>query len=324
MSDQSVLAGKKHLITGGAGLIGSHIADLLVGEEAGEIVILDDFSRGTMKNLEGAVGSGRINVLRGDIRDEGFVKEAMAGVDTVFHQAAIRITLCAQEPRLAHDVLSTGTYNVLEAARDSGVRKIVAASSASVYGQAVDFPTTEEHHPYANRTFYGAAKVYLEGMLRAFNDVHELDYVALRYFNVYGPRMDTHGKYTEVLVRWMERIEDGQPPLIFGDGNQTMDFVFVEDVARANVLAAKAAASDVALNVATGLETSLKELAASLAEVMGSDLAPEYGPERKVNPVARRLAEVETAREAIGFEASVSLAEGLGRLVDWWRRVGLA
>ena len=164
----------------------------------------------------------------------------MAGIDLVFHQAAIRITQCAEEPRLALEVLVDGTFNVLEAAVAAGVRKVVAASSASVYGLADEFPTTERHHPYANDTLYGAAKVFNEGMLRSFHAMYGLDYVALRYFNVYGPRMDVHGLYTEVLIRWMERIEAGQPPLILGDGTQTMDFVFTDDIARANLLAADA------------------------------------------------------------------------------------
>src|SRR6476619_5847838 len=176
----------------------------------------------------------------------------MDGVDVVFHLAAIRITQCAEEPRLALEVLVDGTYNVFEAAVDACVRRVVASSSASVYGLAETFPTPEDHHPYANDTFYGAAKVFNEGMLRSFRAMHGLDYVALRYFNVYGPRMDVHGLYTEVLVRWMERIDDGLPPLIFGDGRQTMDFVFTADIARANVLAARSPVVEGVYNVASG------------------------------------------------------------------------
>ncbi|HEY6531320.1 MAG TPA: NAD-dependent epimerase/dehydratase family protein, partial [Acidimicrobiales bacterium] len=185
-------------------------------------------------------------------------------------------------------------------------------------GMAEDFPTTERHHPYDNRTLYGAAKLFNEGLLRTFHDMNDLDYVALRYFNVYGPRMDIHGVYTEVLVRWMERIVAGQSPLILGDGTQTMDFVFVEDIARANIAAAKASVTDRVYNVGTGLETSLLQLAEALLEVMGSDLALEFGPERKVNAVPRRKASVAAARNDLGFEASVSLHDGLERLVAWW------
>ena len=243
----------------------------------------------------------------------------MSGVDLLFHQAAIRITQCAEEPRLALEVLVEGTFNVLEAAVQAKVKKVVAASSASVYGLAEEFPTTEKHHPYNNRTLYGAAKAFDEGLLRSFNEMYGLDYVALRYFNVYGPRMDIYGAYTEVLIRWMDRIAAGQPPLIFGDGKQTMDFVYVEDIARANILAAQSKVTDQVFNVASGVETSLNDLAAALARVMGAELRPEFGPERKVNPVPRRLADVSKARSLLGFETTVSLEEGLRRLVEWWR-----
>jgi UDP-glucose 4-epimerase len=233
--------------------------------------------------------------------------------------AALRITACAAEPREAFHVMCEGTYNVVEAAQRAGVQKVVAASTASIYGLADAFPTTEAHHPYNNRTWYGASKVMLEGLLRSFNDMYGLPYVALRYFNVYGPRMDIHGKYTEVLIRWMERIDAGQPPLILGDGTQTMDFVYVEDIARANVLALASDVSDEVFNVASGVETSLNDLAASLSRVMGVSIPPEYGPPRAVNPVPRRLASTEKARRMLGFEAQVPLEDGLSRLVAWWR-----
>jgi UDP-glucose 4-epimerase len=215
--------------------------------------------------------------------------------------------------------MCAGTYNVVEAAQRARVRRVVAASTASVYGMAERFPTAEDHHPYNNRTWYGASKVMLEGLLRSFNDMHGLPYVALRYFNVYGPRMDIHGKYTEVLIRWMERIAANQPPLIFGDGAQTMDFIYAEDIARANLLAAQADVTDEVFNIASGVETSLNDLATTLLKVLESDLQPEYGPERKVNPVPRRLARVAKARDLLGFEAHVHLEEGLRRLVAWWQ-----
>jgi len=208
---------------------------------------------------------------------------------------------------------------VAEAAVEAGVRKVVAASSASVYGLAEVFPTKEDHHPYDNTTIYGACKVFNEGVFRSFHEMSGLDYVMLRYFNVYGARMDVHGVYTEVLVRWMERIAAGEPPLILGDGTQTMDFVYVTDIAHANLLAAKASATDRVYNIASGVETSLNELAEALLEVMGSDLKPEYGPARKVNAVTRRLADVDAARRDLGFSAEVDLKQGLVHLVDWWR-----
>lgn len=307
------------LITGGAGLVGSHIADLLVEEGTSEVVVLDNFVRGRRENLASAVASGRVSVLEGDIRDRARVAEAMRGIDVLFHQAAIRITQCAEEPRLALEVLVDGTFNVLEEAVKAKVKKVVAASSASVYGLAEEFPTPESHHPYSNRTLYGASKVFNEALLRSFHDMYGLDYVALRYFNVYGSRMDIHGAYTEVLIRWVERIADGRPPLILGDGPQTMDLIHVRDIARANLLAARAKVTDEVFNVASGVETSLKDLADTLLKVMGSPLRPEFGPERKVNPVSRRLADVSKAKRLLGFEASIPLEEGLRELVFWWQ-----
>lgn len=310
---------KRVLITGGAGLIGSHIADLLVKEEDPEILVLDNFVRGRRENLVWAAAHGRVRIVEGDIRDSALLLALMRDVDTVFHQAAIRITQCAEEPRLALEVLIDGTFNVLEAAVKAKVRKVVAASSASVYGLAEEFPTRENHHPYNNRTLYGAAKAFNEGLLRSFHEMYGLDYVALRYFNVYGPRMDVHGAYTEVLIRWMDNIAAGRPPLVLGNGAQTMDFVYVEDIARANVLAARSDVTDAVFNVASGRETSLNELARTLLEVMGSDLGPEYGPERKVNAVSRRLADTRAAEQRLGFRAGVPLEEGLRRLTAWWQ-----
>lgn len=311
---------KRALITGGAGLIGSHIADRLVAEGYEDIVILDNFTRGRRQNLQSAMASGKITFVDGDVRDAELVREAMGGVDIVFHEAAVRITQCAEDPRLAHDVLATGTFNVLEAAVQAKVKRVVYASSASIYGQADEFPTSENHHGYGNRTIYGAIKLYGEGLLRSFYEMYGLNYVALRYFNVYGPRMDAFGVYTEVMIRWMERLAEGKPCLILGDGSQTMDFVFVDDVARANSIAAASSITDDAINVASGIETSLTELAETLGRVMGVDLPPEYGPARKATPVWRRLADTEKAKRRLGFRATVTLEDGLRSLVDWWRQ----
>jgi UDP-glucose 4-epimerase len=308
------------LVTGGAGLIGSTTIDVLLRDfNPRRVVVFDDFSRGSRSNLAVALRDPRVTIVEGDIRDRQSLAAVMAGTDAVVHMAALRITACAAEPRNAFEVMCGGTFNVVEAAQQAGVRKIVAASTASIYGMAERFPTTEDHHPYNNRTWYGASKVMLEGLLRSFNDMYGLPYVALRYFNVYGPRMDIHGKYTEVLIRWMERLDAGQPPLILGDGTQTMDFVYVEDIARANVLALASDVSDEVFNVATGTETSLNELAATLSRIMGVAVPPEYGPERKVNPVPRRLASTAKAERLLGFRATVPLEEGLSRLVSWWR-----
>jgi UDP-glucose 4-epimerase len=326
MSNAVPVRGARCLVTGGAGTIGSHVVDLLVHGGAAEIVVLDNLVRGRRSNLDWALANGPVSLVEGDIRDPALVAELTRGVDLVFHLAAIRITQCAEDPRLANEVLVDGTFNVIEAAHQAGVKKVVASSSASVYGLAEEFPTTEKHHPYANNTFYGAAKVFNEGVLRSFHAMHGLNYVALRYFNVYGPRMDVHGVYTEVLIRWMDRIESGEPPLINGDGLQTMDFVHVADIARANILAAEADVTDQVYNVAYGVETSLKELAGALSDVMKSDLAPEHRAARTVNGVTRRLADTSRAERDLGFKAEIGLSDGLQGLVDWWRaeRIGSA
>lgn len=314
------LKGKRTFITGGAGFIGSYVADLLIEADVEEVVILDNMIRGRPENLGKALSSGKVNLIEDDIRDKALTEKLVGDADIVFHLAALRITHCAAEPRQAIEVMIDATFDVIEAARQSEVEKVVMASSASVYGMAESFPTAESHHPYGNRTLYGAAKVFGEGLLRSYNDMYGTDYVCLRFFNVYGPRMDIHGKYTEVLVRWMERIEAGKPPIIFGDGSQTLDMIHVRDVARSIVLSAAMPATDVALNVGSGQETSLHELAVTLAKVMGrADLTPVFEAERAVNPVRKRQADVELARELINFETTISLEKGLSELVDWWR-----
>ncbi|GAA3458434.1 SDR family NAD(P)-dependent oxidoreductase [Saccharothrix longispora] len=318
------ISGQRALVTGGAGTIGSAVVDQLLAAGAAEVVVLDNFVRGRRENLADATATAgdRLTVVDGDINDRDLVGRLSQGTDLVFHLAAIRITQCAEEPRLALEALVDGTFTVIEAAAAAGVKKVIASSSASVYGLAEQFPTTERHHPYNNDTFYGAAKAFNEGMLRSFKAMYGLDYVALRYFNVYGPRMDAHGKYTEVLIRWMERIAGGEPPLIFGDGAQTMDFVHVHDIARANVLAAKAPVTDTVYNIASAQETSLKELAQALLAAMDSDLPLEHGPERAVNGVTRRLADISAAARDLGWKPEIGLVDGLRGLVRWWVDLG--
>lgn len=312
--------GARILVTGGAGLIGSTTIDLLLNKHApAQIVILDNLVRGSMSNVEQAMKDPRVTFVDGDVCDAAAVKSAIRGMDAVIHMAALRITACAAEPRQGLETMCDGSFNVVAAAQEAGVKKIVAASSASIYGMADTFPTREDHHPYNNTTWYGASKVMLEGLLRSYHSMSGLPYVALRYFNVYGPRMDLHGKYTEVLIRWMDRIAAGQPPLILGNGKQTMDFIYIDDIARANVLALASDCEDDVFNVASGVETSLDDLAAALLKVMGSNLKPEYGPERGVNAVPRRLADTNKARTLLGFKSTVSLEDGLARLVDWWQ-----
>lgn len=314
------LKGKRVLVTGGAGFIGSHIVDLLCDEGCCEVVAIDNMVRGRPENLKQALARGPVRLVNGDIRDGNLMASLVESADIVFHQAALRITHCAAEPRLAMEVMVQATFDLLGLCVHHGIEKVIAASSASIYGLAEEFPTTERQNPYNNRTLYGVAKSFNEGLLRTYNDMHGLDYVAFRYFNVYGDRMDIHGRYTEVLIRWMERLEAGQAPIIFGDGQQTMDFIHVRDVARANILGAKSKVSDQVFNVASGTETSLAQLAAALTSVMGRNgLTPEFEPERSVNPVPRRLASTAKAEELLGFRSTISLEQGLRELITWWR-----
>jgi UDP-glucose 4-epimerase len=314
------LAGQRALVTGGAGFVGSHIVDLLVEAGCARIVVVDNMVRGRAANLAAAMAGGTVELIEGDIRDHALMAGVVAGCDTVFHQAALRITQCAAEPDAAMSVMVDATYDLLRLCVAAGVGKVVMASSASIYGMAENFPTTEAHHPYGNRTLYGAAKSFGEGLLRAFHDMYGLDYVALRYFNVYGPRMDLHGRYTEVMVRWMEQLAAGLSPVVFGDGSQTLDLIHVRDVARANILAAQRPASDAVFNVGSETETSLLTLARLIANAMNRPyIEPAHVEPRTVNPVPRRLASGDDAWAQLRFRPQITLTDGLRDLVDWWR-----
>jgi UDP-glucose 4-epimerase len=315
------IEGNKFLITGGAGLMGSHIADRLVAGGASKIILLDNFVRGSMHNVDEVLKDPRVQLVRGDIRDLDLLMELADGMDGLFHMAALRITACADNPRDGMAVMLVGTHNVLQTVVEKKVGRLVYASSASVYGLADSFPTDEKHHPYNNRTYYGAAKIAGEGMVRSFAEMYGLRYAALRYFNVYGPRMDIFGKYTEVLIRWLDRVEAGQPPLIFGDGSQTMDMINIDDVTDANMLAMESDVTDEVFNVASGTETSLLGLLQAVLKVTGSTLEPEFLPERSVNPVPRRLADIRKAEDLLGFKAKVNVEEGLRRLIEWRKKI---
>ena len=311
------LRGAHLFVTGGAGFVGSHIVDGVLRAGAERVVVLDDFVRGRMENLADAMPSGRVEVVRGDMCDGALVDRLTVGMDGIFHQAALRITQCAEAPVRAIEVMIGGTQNVIEAAVKHGVKKVVMASSASVYGEPSYVPM-DEVHPFNNRTLYGAAKIANEQVFRAYNEMYGLEYVGFRPFNLYGPRMDVYGVYTEVMIRWLERLERGEAPIIFGDGLQTMDFVYVEDVARANLLAMASHVSDAVFNLGTGTETSLLELCHLVCELSGHpEIEPVFQPARKVNPVTRRLAAVDKAREQLGFVADTDLRTGLERLIRW-------
>ena len=312
------LNGARALVTGGAGFVGSHIVDQLIAAGAERVVVVDDFTRGRLENLASLNGHPALQIVQGDICDPSIVDGASAGIDLVFHQAALRITQCAEDPIRAVRVMVNGTQNVLESAVRHRATKVLLASSASVYGEPDRLPMMESD-AFHNRTIYGAAKIANEQMARAYAEMHGLRYLALRPFNVYGPRMDAFGVYTEVMIRWLERLAVGEAPLIFGDGTQTMDFVYVGDVARAYILAAVSDATDDVLNVGSGTETSLKQLCRLMCDEAGHpNLEPVYREARKVNGVMRRQASTVHARDAIGFEAQTRLREGLHELAVWY------
>jgi UDP-glucose 4-epimerase len=309
------LKGQKIAVIGGAGFIGSHIVDQLLLEPVTDIVVLDNFVRGRRGNLTKASADARVRVVDGSITDRALLRSVLAGVDAVFHLAALWLFECVHEPRSALDVNVVGTYNVIESAREAGVRKVVFSSSASVYGDAVFTPMTEDH-PFNNRTMYGATKIAGEQFFRSVYEQHKLDYVGLRYMNVYGPRMDYQGAYVSVIMKVLDRIEQGLPPIVFGDGSQAYDFVHVHDVARANILALKSAATDECFNVGTGEKTTIKELVDRLLQLTGSTVAPEYRPQEQMF-VTHRVGSTENAERRLGFLAATTLDDGLESVVRW-------
>jgi UDP-glucose 4-epimerase len=306
----------KILVTGGAGNIGSHIVDILIKKGTKEIIIVDNMARGRKENLDWAKQNGNIRFIEGDIRDKELLKEYMVGVDFVFHEAALRITQCQDDPSLAKEVLIDGTFNVFDAAVKAGVKKVIFASSASVYGNPSYIPM-DEKHPFNNNTFYGAGKVANEELAKAFRRKYGMNYIGLRYFNVYGPRMDIYGVYTEVMIKWLDKISKGERPIIFGDGKQSMDFVYVGDVARSNMLALKSDVNEGFYNIGTGIETSLNDLVKAMLDVTDPNLKLEYKKNDKIIIVSRRKATIEKARKYLKFKAEVDLKEGLKRLLEW-------
>jgi UDP-glucose 4-epimerase len=309
------LENSRILVIGGAGFLGSHIVDQLLDEPVREIVVLDNFVRGTRANLAGAQKDPRVQIVEGSIEDRELLAELMRETDYVFHLAALWLFECVHEPRSALAVNMIGTFNVAEAAQQAGVKKVVYSSSASVYGDALFTPMTEDH-PFNNRTMYGATKIAGEQFFRVFNEQHGLDYVGLRYMNIYGPRMDYKGTYVSVIMKVLDRIDAGQPPVIFGDGSQSYDFVHVSDVARANILALKSDSTDEFFNVGKGVKTTINELVELLLQITGSDLKPEYRPQEQMF-VTHRVGSTEKAAQELGFHATVELEEGLRSVVEW-------
>jgi UDP-glucose 4-epimerase len=313
------LKGKRMLVIGGAGFIGSHLVDELVTTNVGEIVVYDNFSRGTHENLAEAMKDPRVKVfsLGGDITQTDVLDEAMKGVDGVFHLAALWLLHCHEYPRSAFEVNIRGTFNVLEACVANHVQRLVYSSSASVYGDAVEIPMAEEHI-YNNRTFYGATKIAGEHMCRAFSERYGLNYVGLRYMNVYGPRQDYKGAYMAVIMKVLDRLDKGLPPVIYGDGSQEYDFVSVPDAARANVQAMQADVSDRFYNVGSGLGTTVKALVEMILDLTESDLHIHYEPAGQTF-VTKRIGDPGKAARELGFRTSIDLRDGLKRLIAWRR-----
>jgi UDP-glucose 4-epimerase len=314
------IRGKRLLVIGGAGLIGSHTVDLLCKEDVAEIVVYDNFARGRHENLAEALKDPRVRIFEigGDICQSDILEAAMEGVDGVFHFAALWLLQCHDFPRAAFDVNIRGTFNVLEACVKKGVKRLVYSSSASVYGDAVREPMDEEH-PFNNKNFYGATKIAGEAMARAFHHRYGLNYVGLRYMNVYGPRQDYQGAYIAVIMKMLDAIDRGEGPTVLGDGSEAFDFVAVEDCARANVCAMKADTTDRFYNVGTGKRTSLKELAEKLIEITGCEKEIRYAPRSQATLVRNRIGCPKRAKAELGFEAEIGLEEGLRRLIAWRR-----
>lgn len=310
--------GSKILVTGGAGFIGSYVIEELLNHSPDRIYIIDNLIRGSHKNMESFERNQVIEFIEGDIRDLELLDKTIANCDYVFHMAALRINACAANPEDGFEVMVKATFNLAQLCVKHKIKKVIYSSSASVYGLAQHFPTPESDNPYDNQTFYGGAKLWGEQLFRSYCFMYGLKYVALRYFNAYGPRMDTDGKYTEVMIKWLDCIRDGKNPVIFGDGLTTMDFVYVKDIAKANVNALLSEVYDEVFNIGNCKETSLKGLLDVLIEVNNAKLKPEFKEANSINPVSKRIADISKAKSMINFEPTVTLKQGLLELSQWY------
>lgn len=312
------LRGKRLLVIGGAGLIGSHTVDALLAEGVDQIRIYDNFSRGNRDNLSDALRDPRVEIFAagGDILHQDTLDAAMHGMDGVFHFAAMWLLHCHDFPRTAFDVNVAGTFNVLQACIKHNVKRLIFSSSASVYGDPIHEPMGEDH-PYNNKNFYGATKICGEAMARALYYRYGLPYVGLRYMNVYGPRQDTKGAYIAVIMKMLDAIDRGESPVIQGDGTEAFDFVAVKDCARANIMAMKAEVVDRFYNVGTGVRTSLAELAQLLLSLTCTPYKVRYQITTATTLVRSRVGDPRRASEEIGFTVSTALEDGLRELIAW-------
>jgi UDP-glucose 4-epimerase len=311
------LTNKRFLVIGGGGFIGSHIVDQLTQTDAKEILIYDNFSRGSHENLKQALKDPRVKIFPhgGDILQTDILDRAMEGIDGVFHLAALWILQCHEYPRSAFDVNIQGTFNVIEACIKHKVKRVVYSSSASVYGDALEIPMTE-NHPYNNFTFYGATKIAGEHMFKSLGKRYGLDWVGLRYMNVYGPRQDYKGAYTAVMMKILDRLDVGEPPIVYGDGSQQYDFITVEDTAHSNLCAMKSEASGSCYNVGRGIGTTIRELSELLVKLYGASSPIHYEP-AGLTFVTNRIGSTENAKRDLGFTWKDDLENGLKKLIAW-------
>ncbi len=316
--EKNKISGSTILITGGAGFIGSYLTEELLKYLPARVIIIDNLIRGSFENMKEFIDNPAVEFIEGDIKNESLLEKCISQSDYIFHMAALRINACAADPSDGFETMVRAPFTIAELARKYNVKKIIYSSSASVYGLAQHFPTPESDNPYDNQTFYGAAKLFGEQLFRSYKFMYGLDYIALRYFNVYGPRMDTDGKYTEVMIKWLDCIRDNKAPVIHGDGSTSMDFIFVKDVAAANVKALLSEVTDENFNIGYSRETSLKELLELMINVNNSKIKPVFTEGNSVNPVSRRLADNSKAKKLINFTPVTKLEKGLKELSEWY------
>ncbi len=311
------IQGKKILVIGGAGLIGSHIVEELLKEDIKEVIVYDNFCRGRYENLIEALNDPRCRVFEagGDILQTDILNAAMKGIDGVVHLAALWLLQCYEFPESAFEVNVRGTFNVLDACKTNHIRRLIFSSSASVYGDALEEPMREDH-PYNNWTFYGATKISGEHMFKSYHRRYGLEGVGLRYMNVYGPRQDYKGTYIAVMMKILDNLEKGVSPVVYGDGSQSYDFIYVRDTARANVFALKSDVPFGFYNVGRGIKTSIKELTELIIKISDSDLPIKYEPAGQTF-VTNRVGDPIAAEKDLGFKWTVGLEDGLRKLVEW-------